>query len=272
MAEVPSTTPRLDWDQIAQQLGEVARVFQTHGVYDVVSSTNDWCLQQCSAMENLPAVCLAESQQQGRGRRGREWVSPGSANIYMSLAWWFPVPAAKLGPLALVAGVAVARALQEYGILVQLKWPNDILVAGEKMAGILIESRVSSAHSTAAVIGLGLNFDMNATKAAAISQPWTDFARHYRGGGQVTRNQLVSGVLAHLVDACVDFTEHGFAAFQQAWGAYDMCRGKLVELDSAGSVHRGEALGVDDSGGIQVLIDNQVQVFHSADMGLRVKT
>lgn len=272
MAERATTTPLLDWGEIARQLGDVVRVFKTHGVYDVVSSTNDWCLQQCGAEGNLPAVCLAELQSQGRGRRGREWVSPGFGNIYMSLAWRFPLPVAKLGPLSLVMGVAVARALQEYGVSAQLKWPNDILVAGKKMAGILIESRISSPHSTAAVIGLGLNFHMDEAAAVAISQPWTDFSQQYLGAGPVTRNQLVARVLAHMVRACADFSAQGFAAFQDAWSEYDMSKGRLVELDSAGRVHCGEALGVDDSGGIKVRIDNQVQVFHSADMGLRVKT
>jgi len=262
---------RLDWAEIEKQLGESARLIRSHAVYELISSTNDWGLQQCAALENLPAVCLAEAQQQGRGRRGREWVSPGSGNIYLSLAWSFPLPVAQLAPLSLAIGVALVRALQSYGVAAQLKWPNDVMVGGRKIAGVLIESRVSAANATQAVIGLGLNYAMNDEDGQAISQAWTDFLREYNGAEPAERNSLVARVLGSMLLVCEEFSQHGFVAFRQEWCGYDMCRGRTVELSDAGQILTGKALGVDENGAVMVRIDGSTRIFHSADIAIRLK-
>ena len=261
----------LDWSQIETHLGEIARVLKKHAVFDTVSSTSDWALQQCSEPGQLPAVCLAETQQQGRGRRGRQWLSPRSANIYMSLAWSFPVSVERLGPLSLVTGIAMVRSLRLHGISAKLKWPNDVLVGNRKIAGILIESRVRERQSTQAVIGVGLNFAMQDEQAASVSQPWTDFSREHSARCPVGRNQLAADMLRHMIGIFDEFMEQGFSSLRNEWYEYDMCRDKTVEISHQGQARMGQALGVDEHGAIKIEMNGSVETFHSADISLRVQ-
>ncbi|MEZ5448457.1 MAG: biotin--[acetyl-CoA-carboxylase] ligase [Thiolinea sp.] len=140
-----------------------------HSCLPRLPSTNSWLLEQSDACGQ---VCLAEQQTAGRGRRGRVWQSPDSANIYLSLRWCFPQVPPHYGWLGLETGVAVARALADYGLQGHaLKWPNDVYHAGRKLGGILLQTANPLQQ---VVIGIGLNTGMQAALAGGIDQPWCD--------------------------------------------------------------------------------------------------
>ncbi|HET8807915.1 MAG TPA: biotin--[acetyl-CoA-carboxylase] ligase, partial [Methylophaga sp.] len=125
-------------------------------VCDSVTSTNDILWQQQQQGLSQTALCVANSQTAGRGRRGSEWQSPASGNIYMSLLWPCPSDLKHEG-LSIAIGIAVIHALQEFNINgLKLKWPNDVLFERQKLAGILVESRFGDGHYM--VIGLGINY------------------------------------------------------------------------------------------------------------------
>ena len=137
-----------------------------------------------SALARLPAeqchahVMLAEKQTSGRGRRQRTWHSPAGGNIYLSLGWRFPLQAAALSTLPLVTALCLCRALDRAGLQGHgVKWPNDVLVNGAKLAGILVETQAVGSGPVLAVIGIGLNVRMpgqgSGSPAAAIDRPWT---------------------------------------------------------------------------------------------------
>ena len=123
-------------------------------------------------------VLLAEFQSAGRGRRGRAWLAPPGAGICLSLSWTFPEAPPELGALGLVIGVCVLRALTALGVKdLALKWPNDLLLDGRKLGGVLIELRGESAGPACVVIGIGLNVALGAAllrKIAATGVAATD--------------------------------------------------------------------------------------------------
>lgn len=119
-----------------------------------VDSTNDLALDAARGTQSSGYVCLAEQQLSGRGRLGRRWVSPFARNIYLSMLWRFPAGAGSLEGLSLAIGVAVARALEKSSLQgLSLKWPNDVLLNGEKLAGILLEMHGDSAGQCSVVRG-----------------------------------------------------------------------------------------------------------------------
>jgi BirA family biotin operon repressor/biotin-[acetyl-CoA-carboxylase] ligase len=143
-----------------------------------IDSTNTWLRQK--ALDGAPtgSVCVAEMQSAGRGRRNRRWVSPFAASLYLSLLWRSAAGAAELGGLSLAVGVAIVRSLRAFGIdTAGLKWPNDVLVDGAKLAGILIDVIGESTGPCSVIIGIGINVAMPEAAAAEIDQDWTDLWR-----------------------------------------------------------------------------------------------
>jgi len=234
-----------------------------------VGSTNSELLR-CSAPVHGAAVLLAERQTGGRGRRGREWASPLAAHIYLSVLRGFAGGLSRLGGLSLVAGVAVAEALRGAGYgEVMLKWPNDLVVNGEKLGGLLIEGGGEFAGPARAVIGLGLNVRMPAAFAAQIDQPWTDLGT--LAGAGVDRNSIVAQVLAALLPALAAFEQDGLAPFLPRYAALDCLAGRAVRIEDAGTWRDGEALGLAEDGALRVRIDGRERVFHAGEVSVRAQ-
>ena len=182
-------------------------------IVDQTRSTNDDLLELPSA-ERHARVLLAERQSAGKGRRGRPWQSP-PGNIWMSIGWRFAGPPRALADLPLVAGVCVCRALARTGLRGQrIKRPNDILVDGKKLCGILVETRSGKAHCDS-VTGIGLNVRMQADSGTKIDQPWTDLQREL--GETLPLREVI---VAHLIDEIIARyrDEAGLAGFlAEAW-------------------------------------------------------
>ena len=241
-------------------------------VLDSVPSTNRYLAERLDLMGNEARVCIAEQQTEGRGRRGRSWISPFGANLYFSLHWQFDLPMANLNGLSLVAGVAVVQALERLGVEgMALKWPNDLHVGERKLGGILVEVFGQTAGPVSAVIGIGLNFDMPAASGQAIDQQWTDLKRiapDLDGG----RNRLAGLLIDELVQAVTRFTRAGWPAFQEAWRQRDGYLGRAVEIHTSGGMAHGTYLGVDDDGGLVLQQDGGRRVFHAGEVSLRATT
>jgi BirA family biotin operon repressor/biotin-[acetyl-CoA-carboxylase] ligase len=155
-----------------------------------VDSTNAELLR-CSAPQRGVSVLLAERQTGGRGRRGRTWASPLAAHIYLSVLRLFSGGLGRLAGLSLVAGIAVAEALHDLGYTqAQLKWPNDLIVDGRKLVGLLAEGGGEYAGPARAVIGIGINTHMPPSFAEQITQPWVDLDT--LAGKPVDRNVVVA--------------------------------------------------------------------------------
>ena len=234
-----------------------------------LGSTNSELLRRSAPLRGTD-VLLAERQTGGRGRRGRAWASPLAANIYLSLSRTFAGGLSRMGGLSLAAGVAVGEALRELGVAgVGLKWPNDVLVDGRKLGGLLVEGGGEFAGPARAVIGLGLNVRMPTTAAADITQPWTDLDT--LAGEPVSRNSVVAALWSHLLPALEQVEQQGLAPFLLRYAALDVLHGRAVRVDEAGVLHEGMACGLAEDGALRVEIDGVARHFHAGEVSVRAQ-
>ncbi|ACV25841.1 bifunctional biotin--[acetyl-CoA-carboxylase] ligase/biotin operon repressor BirA [Kangiella koreensis] len=214
-------------------------------------------------------VLAAEYQSAGRGRRGRQWVSPLASNLYWSVGWQTQMPVQQLGGLSLVVGLAIIKALQSLDIEgVQLKWPNDIRYQGKKLGGILIELSGDVAGALQVVIGVGLNMQMGSTLAQSIEQEWmnvNDLAP------DVSRQQVLAKTIVEFNQALELFEQKGFAAFQELWQEVDECFGQKVSILQQHQELKGIGAGVDDTGALLLQTGQGVIPIYAGEVSLRFR-
>jgi BirA family biotin operon repressor/biotin-[acetyl-CoA-carboxylase] ligase len=238
-------------------------------VLESVDSTNAEIMREAERGARAGLVCSAEQQTAGRGRRGRQWISPFAGNLYVSLLWEFSQGAAALEGMSLAVGVAVSRALRACGVPpVQLKWPNDVLHDGGKLGGILLEMTGDAAGACQVVVGVGLNVRMPTSAAAAIDQAWTDIAK-ICGAQRPGRNELLAAMLNELLPLVADFEATGFGPWRDEWQALDAFAGETVVLDSGARKISGVARGVDPRGALQLETGTGVQSVYGGEISLR---
>lgn len=230
-------------------------------------STNADLLARVPQLDG-PVLRVAASQTAGRGRAGRSWQAAPNAALLCSLAWPLYRPRAGVTGLTLAVGVVLARTLADFGLAVRLKWPNDVLLDGGKLAGILVETvSMPDADGVWAVIGMGINVQL---------PPLADEA----GIGKAAqapelmsqRNAMLAALLAALTEALPQFARHGLAPFVADWNRLHAHAGQEVRiLDQGRVLHQGRALGIDASG--RLLLDTlqgQVSVL-AGDVSLRAQ-
>lgn len=247
----------------------VARNVEALDVLFAVDSTNDHALEKSLTLGASKAyVCFAEYQRKGRGRRGREWVSPLACNIYCSFAWQFEGGAAALEGLSLAVGVAVARVVEGLAVgSVTLKWPNDILLDGKKLGGILLEMTGDPAGRCQVVVGIGLNVGM--PEKQEIDQPWIALESLVAG---VSRIQLATDVTGQIVSLLSSYANDGFAGYKAEWQALDAFLGQRVRVVSGSQETIGVACGVADNGALLLEVDGVQQSFYGGELSLRLET
>jgi len=248
---IPGGLDLLAEDAIRSRLtGEARSLIAEIMVSPLVDSTNAELLRRDTAPVSQAVVCTAEQQRAGRGRRGRDWISPFARNIYLSVAWEFAQGAAALEGLSLAAGVCVARALTAAGAPQPgLKWPNDILYGDRKVGGILIEMTGDAAGPARAVIGVGINVSMPVATARGIDQPWTDLAT-VAGDALPRRSAVAAELLNALLPMLSTFEDHGFAAWREAWMALDVHAGLPVTVSIGSQRLAGISGGVNERGAL----------------------
>lgn len=238
-------------------------------IFDEIPSTNSYLMGRC--MEHAPAgeICFAERQTAGKGRRGRNWVSPFGSNIYLSVLWRFQASPLTISGLSLALGVAVIRALKElYPHNFQLKWPNDIFYQDKKLGGILVEVTGESEGPCAAVIGLGLNTYLPESAAEPITQEWTDLSQII--GQQVNRNNLAGCLLKHLLTVLAEFDSRGIGAYLDEWREYDCLKDKLATLYIGQHSYEGTVCGINEDGLLLLTLANgNTQAFASGEVSFR---
>lgn len=235
----------------------------------VVTSSNDTikASMQHLALPNGYTV-LAEAQTEGRGRRGKRWFSPFGSNLYMSMYWRLDQGMAAAMGLSLALGTAVAQVISALGIEhVELKWPNDILIEGKKIAGILVELEGQALGVAHAIIGIGVNLAMPSLLNNEIDQPWTDIRNHISSG--FDRNQLAA-LLVSKCRACLDeFSAQGLSAFVERWQEFDKLKNQPVRIIMGDREINGIAQGIDETGAILINCNGTLEKFHAGEVSLR---
>lgn len=225
--------------------------------FSEVDSTNDVAWSSARQRGGDGLVIFAEAQRRGRGRRGREWISPAGKNLLFSVLLCEGVDALPSEAVTIAAGLAVAEAIEtETHLHAELKWPNDVLIGGAKAAGVLLERRVENGRS-AMVIGLGVNVAA-APPAKTLDQPVTCLATVT--GQAVDRTNLAQAILRRL-DEWVDRIAAGeLSALHDAWMEHCGMLHQHVRAVSAGRDYIGRVVDVNPLLGLEIIDDHGLRV------------
>jgi len=237
---------------------------------DTLDSTNAHLMLLAQSGAPHKSSVVAEWQGKGRGRRGRIWLAGLGGGLMFSLLWRFNRPASELSGLSLVVGLGLAQVLRDLGLQgAAVKWPNDILVDGAKLAGVLIELAGDMLGPSAAIIGVGVNVLGAESLRPALDQPVTDLSEHL-GPHSLDRNVLLREMAARLNDHLERFERDGFAPFRLDWQALHAHQDQSVQvLTGHGERIAGQAVGVDDGGALLLATERGLQRFHSGEVSLR---
>lgn len=246
-----------------------------------IDSSNTELMRRARQGLRAPVLMVAVEQTAGRGRMGKTWVSQPGASLTFSLG--LPMQPVSWSGLSLAVGVCLAEALAGLlpppsGRALGLKWPNDLWLEGQKLAGILVETAHVGTHPWV-VVGVGINIDpppKEALQAAADSSQgtaggWTGvaptgLAAHAPGTDAA---DALATVAPALLNGLLAFEALGFAAFAQRFAARDVLQDQALALSDG---TQGTGCGVDDSGALLVLTDSGMRAVNSADVSVRPQT
>ena len=248
---------------------EIQRVFPHNKViyHPIINSTNQLLLANIGRL-NKGDICITEHQTAGRGRRGRQWQSPFAGLAMFSMIWQVDARKAIDG-LSLVVGMAIYDALQKLGAQgVELKWPNDVLLNGRKLAGILIEIANSEDGKINLVIGVGINVAISKGENQ-IDQSWANLQEILP---KIDRTSLLIQVISELQKALFDFEQQGISPeFQAKWQQCDAFFNDEVNIITEKQIISGIEQGIDERGYLRLWVDNQFMHFNGGEVSLRRK-
>jgi BirA family biotin operon repressor/biotin-[acetyl-CoA-carboxylase] ligase len=213
-------------------------------------STNSRAMEMAENGAPHGTVVVADAQTGGRGRLGRRWVSPPGKNVYVSLLLRPDLPPGVAPRLSLVAGVALADALEGLGVPGALKWPNDLYLGDRKAAGILAEMSSDPDRIRHVVVGAGINVNMGAEDfPPEISGRATSL--RVRTGRTFPRIEVLARFLDAFADRYAEFLAGGFPALREGWDRRDFLRGRRILLRRGRTEGWGVAEGIDAEGALR---------------------
>lgn len=224
-------------------------------VFAETASTNDMAARLAGQAVEEGVVVFAESQTAGRGRHGRSWISPAGKGLWFTLLLRPKLPPSSASRLTVMAGVAVATALRRAtGLPLRIKWPNDLLCRGKKLAGILTELGIEEDRLLHALLGVGVDVNLEAD----------DFPKELRGtatslkleaGRSFCRAPLAAEMLRELEKGLARLDDASFPAVADEWVALDDTLGRQVTIEGPGGRRRGHASGIDPDGALLLRLD-----------------
>jgi BirA family biotin operon repressor/biotin-[acetyl-CoA-carboxylase] ligase len=247
-AKEPACLP-LGVDQIQGGLG-TSRLGKKIHYFIKLDSTNSHARRLAEQGAQAGEVVIAESQTQGRGRLGRPWVSPPHVNLYLSIILRPKLPPVNAPQITLMAAVALAEALSAFiPVLPAIKWPNDVLAGGKKLAGILTESVCHGERIDFVILGIGVNINYPAESMPdAIRKRATSLIS--LTGASVSRESVVRRLIQDLDRCYGELEETGFQSLAPRWEARFELRGKKVRVEMTDRIIIGTARGIDRDGAL----------------------
>ena len=223
------------------------------------------------AYENAPegTVIIAEEQVAGRGRMDRKWHSPKYTGVWMSIILRPNIPLPKAPQLTLLAAVAIVQAIEDLtDLLPEIKWPNDILIRGKKVTGILTELEAEADRINSIIIGIGMN--VNQTKEDFPSELQEIATSLFiEKGEKVSRSDLIKGIFMNLEKLYLLYLEEGFLPIKLLWEGYAISIGRKITARTLSNSIIGTAQGITDDG-VLIMVDEHGKTHHvySADIEL----
>jgi BirA family transcriptional regulator, biotin operon repressor / biotin---[acetyl-CoA-carboxylase] ligase len=233
--------------------------------FESVPSTNQAAFEAAQAGAPTGTVFIAEAQTAGKGRRGRQWISPAGKNLAMSCLLRPDIPPARASEVTLLAAVAVAEALAATEVEASIKWPNDLLVGTKKIAGILTELSADTEQVHFVVLGIGVNLNADPSDFAEALREQVTSAKMSRGQ-PVPRALFASALLLRLETWLEQWENDGFEPIRAAWKSHCGMFGKSVRVKSEHNEFVGVAEDIDASGALLVTTTEGTQRVLSADV------
>lgn len=256
---IPGGINLFDLKKIKAYLKEPYQNIQIEA-FDEVDSTNTYLQEQAKiAKQFATQVCLAEQQNSGRGRLGRNWFSPYGSNIYCSILYYFNEDWKKVPALSIIIGLAIIKVLETLDMNKQLKlkWPNDIYFNNAKLGGILIEVSGETHHFISTIIGIGLNIKMPKHSKNLLQRNITDLADIYQR--PIDKNNITALLINQILDYISIYQNDGLGFFIDMWPKYDLTLNKPVILTTPSENINGIARGLNDQG--YLIIETQDSKF-----------
>ncbi len=233
-----------------------------------IDSTSNYLALNWQQNPGIGRVCIAEHQTAGRGRKGRQWISPFGANFYFSIGLELPLGLSALGGLSLLVGMSLCNTLNQFtSDAVKIKWPNDLLMGDKKLAGVLVEASGETNDASFLNIGVGVNWNMQVDQGESIDQPWANLKSQLKV--PVSRNDILAKILTNLDADLVDFLQHGFGRLAKAWPLVSAFYQQQVVVHLPNNQCYGKEIGIASNGALRVATDSGEQIFHSGEVSLR---
>lgn len=271
--QLPRPIEPLDRTLIERELSpRVIDHLEALEIFGMLDSTSNHLRSVAAPPPGKLHAVLAEYQTDGRGRRGRRWLSPYGSGLCLSVSWRFVVVPPALSALSLAAGVAVYKslaALDPEGL--GLKWPNDIVAGNGKLGGLLVDVEGESAGPIKVVVGVGINIDFsdersNGVDAGALPPV---ALRDLVSNRKVSRNVVAAHIISELHAALVAFADMGFAGFMDEWKRHDKLLGKRVSVKTGAIQHEGIARGIRPDGALVIAVNGETVCVTSGEVSLR---
>ncbi|MBI4552958.1 MAG: biotin--[acetyl-CoA-carboxylase] ligase [Candidatus Latescibacteria bacterium] len=237
---------------------------------DRLTSTNDWALDLARQGAVEGTVILADEQTAGRGRLGRAWDSAPGVGLWASLILRPPASTAFLPALTLCAACAVAAAIEDVaGVPAGLKWPNDVVIGGRKVAGLLAETKTLAGVEPPIILGIGINVNHD---VEGFPPPLRAVATSLRieTGRVIPRQRVLQRLLERFEPLYAQFLQAGLTPFMPALVERSVLITRRVAITDGSRTLTGTAVGLDEVGGLIIETSNQGRVHvHSGTVSLR---
>ncbi|TCZ81184.1 biotin--[acetyl-CoA-carboxylase] ligase [Paenibacillus albiflavus] len=224
--------------------------------YDEVSSTNTIAHDKVAQGAEEGTLIIAECQTSGRGRLGRSWFSPKGKGIWMSLVLKPKIPLFFTPQLTLLTAVAACRSIRRVcAVDVKIKWPNDLLISGKKVTGILLETSAEDERMKYTVCGIGISVNLKPDDyPKELKQIATSLG--IEAGHEIERETIIAAFLKEFEDLCELYYSQGFGPIRILWEALAVSIGQVVRAHTSQGIIEGKAIALDDSGALVILQNN----------------
>ncbi|MDD2539523.1 MAG: biotin--[acetyl-CoA-carboxylase] ligase, partial [Desulfuromonadaceae bacterium] len=226
---------------------------------NLTASTNADAFRLAEAGAVEGTVVLADSQTGGKGRRGRAWASPAGVNLYCSVVLRPTIMPHEAPQLTFLSAVAAARAIEQTTKLnPEIKWPNDLLISGKKVAGLLNEMSAETDGINFVILGIGINLNMTADQFPGdLRQPASSLL--LESGARVNRGLFASTMLYELDRLYADFQRYGFGPVREEWQRRCNANGRHVLVSDSGTdCTGGRFIGIDVDGALLLRSDDDI--------------
>ncbi|NOR72625.1 MAG: biotin--[acetyl-CoA-carboxylase] ligase, partial [Mariprofundaceae bacterium] len=251
---------------LQKQLGE-SLIGSECMLFDEIDSTNREAMRQAEAGADEGLIIIANRQTSGRGRLGRSWHTAENDSLALSILLRPDIPPEKVSQLSLLTAVALYRALSEFVPGIGIKWPNDIMHNGAKIAGILTEMRGEPGQVHAVVIGIGVNIRRPAKGwPEEITQKVSDLST--ASGRDLNRLDAAVAIIRAMESDYREYSANGFAPIREAWWQAHTASGHRVRAHGSDGYVEGIAEALDDDGALLLRVGGQLQRFIAGDIEL----